>query len=57
MVIELLPLDYLQDWQNSRPGYTALIVVGVLAIAFAFLMRSFIKHVRKAREPWDDDPE
>ena len=43
------------DWQNSRPGYAALVVVGLLAVAVTFLVLSFLKHVRKAREPWDDD--
>lgn len=43
------------DWQNSRPGYTALVVVGLLAVAVTVLVLSFLKHVRKAQEPWDDD--
>jgi hypothetical protein len=40
---------------DSEPGYTALIVVGLLVVAVTFLVLSFLKHVRKAREPWDDD--
>lgn len=40
------------DWHQTRPGYAGLIVVLVLFAAMAFLVRSFLKHARKAREPW-----
>lgn len=53
-MIELLVAESL-DWQSSRPGYAALVVVGLLTLAVTFLVLSFLKHVRKAREPWDDD--
>jgi hypothetical protein len=54
-VIELLTVQSQLDWQNSRPGFAALIVVALLALAVALLLRSFLKHERKAREPWDDE--
>jgi len=40
------------DWKHAQPGYAGLIVVLILFAAMAFLVRSFIKHARKAREPW-----
>jgi hypothetical protein len=43
------------DWQNARPGYTALIVVGIIVVAVGFLWRSMLKHVNKAKEPWEGD--
>ena len=48
--------------ENVRPGWIAMLVVGLLIVATVFLMRSFSKHARKAREPWpgekdDDAPE
>jgi hypothetical protein len=43
------------DWRNAQPGFTALIVVGVLFVAMVFLVRSFLKHANKAREPWEGE--
>jgi hypothetical protein len=43
------------EWQHGTPGYTALIVVGAIVVAVAFLWRSMLKHVRKSREPWEGD--
>jgi hypothetical protein len=40
------------DWRHAQPGYSGLIVVLILFTAMAFLVRSFLKHARKAREPW-----
>jgi len=45
------------DWRNSDPGFTALIVVGLLFLAMVFLVRSFLKHARRAREPWKGEDE
>ena len=45
------------DWRNSDPGFTALIVVGLLFLAMVFLVRSFLKHARRAREPWEGEDE
>jgi RsiW-degrading membrane proteinase PrsW (M82 family) len=46
--------------ENVRPGWLAMLVVGVLIVALVILMRSFIKHFRRASEPWEgeerDDP-
>lgn len=45
----LAPEDY-------RPaGYVAMAIVGVLIVATYFLLRSFIKHTHRARQPWDGD--
>ena len=54
-MIELLASDSQLDWRHGQPGYAALIFVILLAVAVTFLVLSFLKHVRKAREPWDDD--
>jgi len=60
-VIELLPTAVSTaanppiDWHNAQPGFTALIVVGVLFLAMFFLARSFLKHARRAREPWEGE--
>jgi hypothetical protein len=43
------------DWRHAPPGYSALIVVGILFLAMVFLVRSFLKHARKAREPWEGE--
>lgn len=53
-MITLLAAEQL-DWRNSQPGYAALVVVGLLVVASALLARSFLRHVRKAKEPWDDE--
>jgi len=45
------------DWRNSEPGFTALIVVGVLFVGVALLWRSFLKHAKRAREPWEGEDE
>lgn len=55
-MIELLTGDYPPlDWDHSRPGFTALIVVGLLFVAAALLVRSFLKHARRAQEPWEGE--
>ena len=46
------------DQQHVRPGWIAMLVVGLLILATVVLMRSFVKHARRAGEPWpgeDDD--
>jgi len=45
------------DWRHSQPGYAGLIVVLLLFIAAGFLVRSFLAHARKAREPWEGEEE
>ena len=46
--------------ENVRPGWLAMLVVGVLILAVFLLARSFLKHTRRASEPWpgekDDEP-
>ena len=45
--------------ENVRPGWIAMLVVALLVVALVLLMRSFVKHSRRAAEPWpgekDDD--
>lgn len=40
------------DWRHAPPGYLGLIVVLILFTSMVFLVRSFLKHARKAKEPW-----
>ena len=62
-MIELLPATLSTaanppiEWRNAEPGFTALIVVGVLFLSMVFLVRSFLKHARRAREPWQGEVE
>lgn len=45
--------------ENVRPGWIAMLVVGLLIVALVVLLRSFVKHARRAAKPWpgeeDDD--
>ena len=45
--------------ENVRPGWLAMLVVGLLILATFFLVRSFLKHFHRAAEPWpgEDDRE
>jgi hypothetical protein len=43
------------DQQHVRPGGIAMLVVGLLILATILLMFSFVKHARRAREPWPGD--
>ena len=60
-MIQLLTADYPPlDWKHGQPGYLGLIVVLLLFIGAGLLFRSFLKHARRAREPWegeDSDPD
>jgi hypothetical protein len=40
-----------------RPGWTALAVVAVLGVGLYVLARSFVKHARRAKDPWPGDEE
>lgn len=42
---------------NVRPGWLAMGIVALLGVAVFVLIRSFIKHAKKAAEPWESDPE
>lgn len=42
--------------EDYRPaGYVAMVIVGILIVATYFLLRSFIKHAHKAKQPWEGD--
>ncbi|MCW2750157.1 MAG: hypothetical protein JWR83_1267 [Aeromicrobium sp.] len=41
--------------ENVRPGGLAFLVVMVLCVAVFFLARSFLKHSKKAQEPWEGE--
>lgn len=32
-----------------------MVIVGILIVATYFLLRSFVKHSHRAKQPWDDD--
>lgn len=38
-----------------KPGWTALGIVALLCLATFVLARSFLKHSRKALEPWEGE--
>lgn len=40
---------------NVKPGWVALGIVFALGVALVFLMRSFVKHTRTARQPWEGE--
>ena len=40
---------------NVRAGWLALGIVLVMAVGVVVLARSFIKHTKRAAEPWDSD--
>lgn len=41
--------------ENVRPGWLALLVVGILILATVVLLRSFLKHSKRAAEPWEGE--
>lgn len=43
------------DPNDVKPGYVALSIVILMCVATFFLLRSFVKHTRKASQPWEGD--
>jgi hypothetical protein len=43
------------DPNDVKPGWVALGVVVLLCIATFFLARSFLKHSKKAQQPWEGE--
>ena len=43
------------DPNDVKPGWLALWIVILLCVATFFLLRSFVKHTRKASQPWEGD--
>ena len=43
------------DPNDVKPGWLALWIVILLCVATFFLLRSFVKHARKASQPWEGD--
>ena len=43
------------DPNDVKPGWLALWIVILLCVALFFLLRSFVKHTRKASQPWEGD--
>lgn len=41
--------------ENVRPGWLAMLVVGILILALVVLLRSFIKHAKRAAQPWEGE--
>ena len=42
---------------NVKPGWIALGVVAALIVVLVLLVRSMVKHTRRASEPWEGDPD
>ena len=57
LVQSLVTADVPLTRENVRPGWLAMLVVGILIVATIFLMRSFVKHFRRASEPWEGEGE
>lgn len=43
------------DANDVKPGWIALGVVVLLCIATYFLAKSFLRHSKKALQPWDSE--
>lgn len=43
------------DPNDVKPGWLALAIVVLMCVATYFLLRSFVKHTRKAGQPWEGD--
>lgn len=43
------------DPNDVKPGWVALGIVVLLIIAVYFLARSFMRHSKKALQPWDGE--
>ena len=41
--------------ENVRPGWLAMLVVGILIVATVVLLRSFVKHSKRAAQPWEGE--
>ena len=56
-LVALVTADVPLTPENVRPGWLAMLVVALLIVATVALLFSFVKHARRAREPWpgDDD--
>ncbi|MGA9101585.1 hypothetical protein [Aeromicrobium sp.] len=52
LVLDLVTADVPLTPENVRPGWLAMLVVGILIVATVILVRSFLKHARRAAEPW-----
>ncbi|MFI5427436.1 hypothetical protein [Aeromicrobium sp. UC242_57] len=48
-------IDKAPDAEDVKPGWVALGIVIILCIAVFFLCRSFIKHTKKAEQPWEGE--
>lgn len=43
------------DPNDVKPGWVALLIVIILIVATFFLLRSFMKHTKKAAQPWEGE--
>ena len=43
--------------EDVKPGWVALGIVAALCVATYFLARSFLRHAKKAQQPWDGEPD
>lgn len=52
VITALVSADVPLTPDNVKPGWLALGIVALLCLATFFLARSFMKHARRASEPW-----
>ncbi|MGZ5373692.1 MAG: hypothetical protein ACXWXC_05805 [Aeromicrobium sp.] len=43
------------DPNDVKPGYVALLIVILMCVATFLLLRNFVKHTRKASQPWEGE--
>lgn len=43
------------DPNDVKPGWVALGIVALMCLATFFLLLSFIRHTRKASQPWEGE--
>lgn len=56
LAVWLVAADIPLTKDNVRPGWVAMGIVAALCVAVFLLARSFVKHTKRAAEPWDSDP-
>jgi RsiW-degrading membrane proteinase PrsW (M82 family) len=55
LLFEVATADVPLTPENVRPGWLAMLVVGILIVATVVLLRSFVKHSKRAAQPWEGE--
>jgi hypothetical protein len=55
LILGLTTADVPLTPENVRPGWLAMLVVGILIVATVVLLRSFVKHSKRAAQPWEGE--